>query len=242
MTGKLFTYEGIEGAGKGTQKTLLEERLVKEGFDVSTLRFYEPGGDPFADLIRMILKRKIDKESQKRYSALSEYLEEFVIDPLTQSFLFFGARNHQYLTKIKQELLEGKIVLLDRSVDSTTAYQGYGQDPDLVDWIRMTNDLILRRAGINIDKTFFIDGPVELCLARANARDPGKKDYFERMGPETFEAIRNGYLAEAVRCRNLATTDVNYNRIAVIDGFGPNKNKKPEEVHADIYEIVKKLI
>ena len=143
MKGKLFTFEGIEGSGKGTQISLLKDRLKNEGHKVSDLKVYEPGGTEFGDLMRSILKQNIDTDfANIHLTDLVYRFQEFNLNPMTQSLLFFASRTDQLEKKIKPELEKGYNVFLDRSCDSTTAYQGYGQNPELVNWIRNTNSLI----------------------------------------------------------------------------------------------------
>jgi dTMP kinase len=138
--GFIFTFEGGDFAGKGTLVKNLTDMLLSQGFPVSTLSYYEPGGTPYADMIRSFLKKTFDTAfAQKSLVDLKETIYNTDISPIGQALGFFTAREHQFFTKIRQEYLAGKIILLDRSVDSTSVYQGHAQDKSLLPWIRQTN-------------------------------------------------------------------------------------------------------
>ncbi len=106
MSGKFITFEGGEGVGKTTQISLVKNELVKQGFDVFTTR--EPGGTVLGEKIReILLTGSVDKMS-----------------PMTEALLFTAAREYHVNKVIKPALKENKIVLCDRFVDTTFAYQG----------------------------------------------------------------------------------------------------------------------
>lgn len=127
--GLLITFEGLEGAGKGTHLKLIKRYLKKEGIPVSDEVFYEPGGTPFGDTMRVFLKRKADTPYGRMHlSNIVPLTEKFSNNSIVQSLLFFAARSDQLEKKVASELERGNWVLLDRSRDSTTIYQGYGSD------------------------------------------------------------------------------------------------------------------
>ena len=227
MTGKLFTFEGIEGAGKGSIVAKLKETLAEEGHPISRIPVYEPGGTPFGALARACLKKNIDKERQEYIKPIMDKIALFDLSPLSQSFLFFASREDQYRKVVKGELDRGKHVFLDRSIDSTTCYQGWGQDEELVDWIRMTNQRILDSMGLAITQTYWMDGPLDMLLGRALARDDGKKDYFDSKGPEFFEKVQRGYGTEM----HLAN-----GRILRVCNFDGQFDKAFEEVYQSVSE------
>ena len=106
MNGKFITFEGGEGVGKTTQISLVKNELVKQGFDVLTTR--EPGGTVLGEKIReILLTGSVDKMS-----------------PMAEALLFTAAREYHVNKVIKPALKENKIVLCDRFVDTTFAYQG----------------------------------------------------------------------------------------------------------------------
>lgn len=222
VAGKLFTFEGIEGSGKGTHVSVLKEELINRGYPISTLKFYEPGGTDFADLMRSILKQNADQEFTKNhFKDLVHLFQKFKISPTTQSFLFFAARADQLEKKVKAELEKGNYVFLDRSKDSTTTYQGYAQNPKLIPWIRETNKQIFEGADVQITKTIYLDVSVEEGLRRSSLRDSGKKDFFDKKGKGFFEKVRNGYLLEIEYYNSLSKKDSEYSRIISIPTEAP---------------------
>ncbi|HHX49687.1 MAG TPA: dTMP kinase [Clostridiales bacterium] len=109
MKGKFITFEGCEGVGKSTQAKLLIKYLEEKGYDVVFTR--EPGGTPVAERIREIL--------------LDPTLE---ITSRTEAHLFVAARNDHIENVILPNLEKGKIVICDRYVDSSIAYQGVARN------------------------------------------------------------------------------------------------------------------
>ena len=110
--GLLITFEGGEGTGKSTQIALLRDFLEKEGKrEIIVTR--EPGGVEIAEKIRQIL---LDEH----------YLNK--ITPKTELFLYLAARAQHFAEIIEPALLAGKIVLCDRFIDATLAYQGFARD------------------------------------------------------------------------------------------------------------------
>ena len=105
MKGKFITVEGCEGVGKSTQLRLLKEYFEREGIEAIFTR--EPGGTPIAERIREIL---LDKK--------------LAVSPIIEAELFAVARMEHINNRIKPALEEGKIVVCDRYLDSSLAYQG----------------------------------------------------------------------------------------------------------------------
>lgn len=226
MKGYLFTFEGGEAAGKGTQIKLLKEKLIHEGYKVSDVDLYEPGSTPVGDICRIIVKNKVDKIHLEEFENIVEYIKDQDITALSQLFLFLTSRSEIYDKKIKPELEEGKIILLDRSVDSSTVYQGYAQNPDLVDLIRMLNEKAL--GDVRIAKTFLLDLPVDVSLKRMVARDGDEGDRFQDWDKKMHEKLRQGYLSEA---------QFYADRIEVVDG-----NRTIEDIYEDIYSVIKNIL
>ena len=107
MSGLFITFEGGEGVGKTTQLKLVADELRKKGYDVVTTR--EPGGTPLGEKIReILLSGDVNKMS-----------------PMTEALLFTAVRVNHVEKVIKPAVDSGKIVLCDRYVDTTYAYQGY---------------------------------------------------------------------------------------------------------------------
>jgi dTMP kinase len=108
-TGLFVAFEGVEGAGKGTQIRLAEEYLRSAGRDVLVTR--EPGGTEVGEKVREIL---LDPGTGK-------------LDARTEALLFAAARAQMVMNVIRPALADGKVVICDRYVDSSLAYQGWGR-------------------------------------------------------------------------------------------------------------------
>lgn len=115
----LISFEGIDGSGKSTQLVMLREVLEDRGLTVVVIR--EPGATLLSESIREILL------STKQ-----------TITPTAELLLFSAARTQLVEKVIEPALNEGSIILCDRYVDSTTAYQGFGRELDL-DSVRLCN-------------------------------------------------------------------------------------------------------
>ena len=100
------TIEGPEGSGKSSVTKEVAARLEKEGFEVVLTR--EPGGTPIAEQIRNVI---LDKENTK-------------MDPVTEALLYAASRRQHLVEKVWPLTKEGKIVISDRFIDSSLAYQG----------------------------------------------------------------------------------------------------------------------
>ena len=112
-----IVFEGIEGCGKSYQSKKLYNKLKKNKIDAILTR--EPGGTKSSELIRnLILKDYFSKNSKEKF------------DKYTDTLLYLAARNEHVKNKIKPALSKKKIVICDRFVDSTIAYQVYGKKVD----------------------------------------------------------------------------------------------------------------
>jgi len=170
MTNRLFiTFEGIEGAGKSTQVELLAEYFRKIGKEVITT--HEPGGTDFGKQIREILL-----ETNINLESLSEFL------------LFCADRKEHVEKLIKPALGKGKIVICDRFVDSSRAYQIGAKNLDkklveqLIDWTT---------GNIKPDLTIFLDVPVEVGLER---RRKIYHNRFDNLEISFYKKVRQYYL------------------------------------------------
>ncbi len=179
-----ITFEGIDGSGKTTQL----RRLAKRYADPVITK--EPGGTPTADRIRAIL---LDASSK--------------LDPLAEVFLFAASRHQHVVEVIKPALEAGRVVLCDRYVDATLAYQGFGRLIDL-DRLRALNDWAT--GGLRPHKTLLFDIDEETGLRRARGRG-GDELRFEAEDIRFYRRVREGYLA-------LAAADPQ--RYIVIDASG----------------------
>ncbi len=169
MKGKFITFEGSEGCGKSTQSKLLSRYLKASGYDVVYLR--EPGGTKISEKIRKIL---LDARNTG-------------MDAQCEMLLYMASRAQIVSEIIKPSLKQGKIVICDRFLDSTLAYQGYGLGMDKT-LIRSIG--YFATGGIKPDLTIFLDLPVEKGL---NARSRAK-DRIEQRSIEYHKRVRNGYL------------------------------------------------
>ena len=175
MSGCFISFEGVEGVGKSTQLSLLEDRLVSDGFDVVVTR--EPGGTPLAEQMRALV---LHNRSEPMPDA-------------AELMLMFAARAVHTENLIRPALERGAIVLCDRYTDATYAYQGGGRG--IAD--RLIDPLAeLAQRGLWPALTILLDAPVGPSLERAKART-GKTDRIESETLAFFERVRERYRARA---------------------------------------------
>ena len=202
MTQGLFiTFEGPDGCGKTTQMNLLAQYFEKKGKKVVLTR--EPGGKGLGEKVREILLN-YDGEVSDR----------------CESFLFLADRAQNIDIIVKPAVEQGEIVLCDRHIDSTVAYQGYGRGLDLNE-INILNNLAT--GGKKPDLTLVFDVDVETSMKRVGK----EKDRMESAGIDFHNRVRNGYL-------ELAKQEPT--RIKVLDA-----TKTIEEIHEKVVEIVERL-
>ncbi len=174
-SGIFISFEGIDFSGKTEQARRLFETLKSAGYDVELLR--EPGGVEIAEAIRQIL---LDAKN----SGMTDRAE---------LLLYSAARAQITKEKIQPALAAGKIIVADRFVDSTTAYQGHGRQLDL-DFVRRVN-LFATWATLPVI-TFLLDIPLEVAATRL--RQSGKTvDRLEREDRAFHERVRQAYLQMA---------------------------------------------
>jgi len=169
--GFFISLEGVEGVGKSTAFTYMQDYLVDRNINLAVTR--EPGGTDIAERIRKVL--------------LDHHAEQMFID--TEVLLMFASRAQNISQIIRPALQKGDWVLADRYVDASFAYQGYGRDVAMDRMQQISNWVI---NGLLPDITILLDAPVEVGLQRMIAR--GKKDRIEQEGVDFFERVRNGYL------------------------------------------------
>lgn len=160
MRGLFITFEGIDGSGKTTQIRLLYDYLVKEGYSVVLTR--EPGGTPIGDQIRGLLLDPENREMKDR----------------TEVLLYAASRAQHVQEVILPALETGKIVLCDRFVDASLAYQGYGQERPL-DHILHINEYAT--GGLQPDRTYMLMLSIEESRERLSIRFAGEE------GPDRIE-------------------------------------------------------
>jgi len=192
VPGLFVTLEGIEGSGKSTQAERLESSLKAAGIPVRRTR--EPGGTPYAEEIRKLVLN----------------LGEEPVFPETELLLFLAARAQHVRSLIAPALAAGQVVVCDRFTDATLAYQGGGRGAG-IEAIRRLNDWAT--GGLEPDRTFLIDLPVQEGIARSRKRQGNFGiDRIERESSEFLEKVRDEYLAIA---------DKEPERIRVLDGTEP---------------------
>lgn len=171
MSGLFISFEGIDGVGKSTQADLLETFLREHGREV--VRTLEPGGTELGQEIRhLLLHRKGD------------------VAPRAEALLYAADRAHHVATKIRPALAEGKVVLIDRYLDSSVAYQGAGRDLDR----KEIRDLSLwATGGLLPELTVLLDLDPEVARARRDQTGT-EPDRLEREKLDFFIAVREGYL------------------------------------------------
>jgi dTMP kinase len=172
--GRFISFEGPDGAGKTTQLRLLAARLEAAGHTVICTR--EPGGTPLGEQLRTLILPRADTTN----------------DPVAELLLLNAARAQLVAQVIRPALAAGAIVLADRYADATLAYQGYGRGADLAE---LRTVIAIATRGLQPDRTFLLDMPIEASLRRLAAR--GAENFFDRMGPEFRQRVRNGFLTLA---------------------------------------------
>lgn len=176
MEGLFITFEGPDGSGKTTQIRRLAERLAANGRDIVLTR--EPGGTPIGDRIRELILSP----------AHTEMMDEAEI-------LLYAASRAQHVREvIRPALARGAVVLCDRYVDASIAYQGYGleRDPEQVAAINR-----FATGGLRPHRTYLLDVPAEVSRERLLARSgPAGQglDRIEQKAKEYHERVREGFL------------------------------------------------
>ncbi len=167
----LVTFEGIEGSGKTTQVGLLCKYLQEKGYQV--VRTREPGGTALGEALRRVLL-------QKDLNVLS----------LSELLIFMAVRSQHIEEVIMPALSRGAVVICDRFVDATYAYQGYGRGVDL-GIIATLNRLVTK--GVTPNLTILLDCDVDVGLRR-KVLDGYQSDRFEQEEAAFHEQIKRGYL------------------------------------------------
>lgn len=204
--GKFISIEGPDGSGKSSVIKQLANLLEADGYELVLTR--EPGGSPIAEQIRQVI---LD-------------VNNTAMDPLTEAMLYAAGRRQHLVDTILPGLAAGKLVLSDRFVDSSLAYQGVGRQLPLAD-IWSINQLAID--GHLPDITLLLDLPAELGLERIY-RAQGQRQ-FDRLDQEnlTFhQEVRQAFL-------DLAAKE---DRIHLIDA-----NQPIEAVVADCYQTLQAI-
>lgn len=202
MDGFFITFEGMDGAGKTTQIRYLRDYLERKGYTVVFTR--EPGGTPIGEQIRKIL---LDPSN----TGMSE---------ITEAMLYAAARAEHVRDLILPSLRQGSIVISDRFLDSSIAYQGYGRN--LGNLVAEWNEEAVQ--NVSPDVTFYLDLSPEEGIRRAEARADGNLDRMEQEEASFKNRVYQGFQSLA---------EGNADRIVRIDG-----SLKPEVIRDLIFTAV----
>ena len=201
------TFEGPEGSGKTTIINMLTDYLVEQGIEVVHTR--EPGGSAIAEQIRDVI---LDKNNT-------------TMDPRTEALLFAASRRQHLVEKVIPALKAGKVVICDRFIDSSLAYQGKGRNLG-IDNVYDIN--LFATDGLLPDLTLLFDIDVEKGLERVFKDKDREVNRLDVAKVEFHKLVRSGYLEVAKKYPE---------RIKIIDA-----SKSVEEVFNDTKEIVLKCL
>ena len=200
-----ITFEGIEGSGKSYQSQRLYKNLKKINIPVIFTR--EPGGFSSSEIIRKIL--------------LTGHKDKFL--PTTDTLLYLAARNEHIEKKIKPAISNGKIIICDRFIDSTIAYQVYGKrvNKNLIDVIHKH---ILN--NIKPDITFFLKVNINIAMHRLNKRKI--KNRYDKFSKNFYANVQKAFVKISKKNRN---------RYVILDN-----SKDNTLIEAEIYNKIKKAL
>ena len=172
--GFLVSLEGPEGAGKTSVLEALIPILEDRGVKVLTTR--EPGGVLIGEKIREVILDPSHTE----------------MDPKTELLLYIASRRQHLVEKVLPALVAGKLVIMDRFIDSSVAYQGFGRglDIDAIDWLNQ-----FATDGLKPDLTLYFDIEVEEGLARIAANSDREVNRLDMESLDLHRKVRQGYLS-----------------------------------------------
>lgn len=210
-------FDGLDGSGKGLQLDLLKERLEHHGIHNGEQVVFtrEPGGTPLAEVIREVILGPLAKEST----------------PFNNMLLFLAAREELMRKLVFPAVLAGKAVISDRGDSSTFAFQIYGEQKFELEekfW-RLREDIFghspLRSNGP--DLYVFFDLPPEVAYQRMSGDSTRTKTHFDLRPIEYHARVRDGFERFAKHSDEAVIVDA---------------NRKPEEVHEEVWSIVSKKL
>jgi len=205
-TGLFIAFEGGEGAGKSTQSKLIATWLVERGYEVVTTR--EPGATPIGRQLRHLL---LDPENAE-------------LAPRAEALLYAADRAQHVATVIRPALARGAVVVSDRYVDSSLAYQGVGRALSTAEIDRLSQ---FATSGLRPDLTVLLDVRVSVGLARTSSRD-AVPDRLEAESTAFHERVRSAF-------RELA--EAGADRYLVIDAGLP-----PDVIHQQIVRRISDMV
>ncbi|WP_397536721.1 dTMP kinase [Rummeliibacillus pycnus] len=208
MTNKLFfTFEGPEGAGKTTVLKMVVSKLQEEGREVVATR--EPGGSVIAEEIRQVILNPAHTE----------------MDAKTEALLYAAARSQHFVEKIEPALKQGKVVLCDRFIDSSLAYQGIGRGLGITG-VKSINEFAI--GDYMPDMTILFDLNPEIGLSRINAHKEREVNRLDIESLAFHQKVREAYLMLAEKFPE---------RIHVIDA-----SKSLEEVFQNVWKVLRNAL
>lgn len=207
MMSLFITFEGPEGAGKTTVLQRVAERLLIEGIECVTTR--EPGGIEIAEKIREIILNPAHTAMDERAEAL----------------LYAAARSQHFFEKVNPALLAGKMVLCDRFIDSSLAYQGYARGIGIDEVLSINEFAIGKRLP---DVTILFDINPAVGLERIHNNGDREINRLDAENLAFHEKVREGYQLVAKRYAD---------RIQMI-----NAEQPIEQVVEDVWDIFKRLV
>lgn len=200
--GLFLTFEGGDGSGKTTQIERVVRWFEEHGREV--VLTHEPGGTALGTELRRLVQRGPED-----------------VDPRTEALLYAADRAYHVATLVRPALSEGRVVLSDRYIDSSVAYQGAARELGTEEILSLSE---WATQGLRPDLTFLLDLPPEVG-ARRGSDDP---DRLEREPGEFHERVRHEYL-------HLAEQDPE--RIVVIDAVGT-----PDQVFSEIRGVLEERL
>ncbi|MGE6379409.1 dTMP kinase [Peribacillus muralis] len=206
--GIFITMEGPEGAGKTTIAQMLGKALQEEGYQVLLTR--EPGGVPISEQIREVILNK----------------KNTAMDPRTEALLYAAARRQHLVEVVKPELDRGGIVLCDRFIDSSLAYQGHARGLDIEEVYSINKFAI---GDMMPDVTFFFNIDPEEGLKRIQSNGEREVNRLDLEALDFHKKVCEGYQIIMDRWRE---------RFIVVDA-GRTIEEVLEETKASLIGILK---
>lgn len=198
-----ITFEGGEGAGKSTAIKRIVEKLTSEGYEIVLTR--EPGGTPIAEEIRNVI---LDKKNT-------------AMDPRTEALLYAASRRQHLVEKVIPALEEGKLVLCDRFIDSSLAYQGGAREIGIDNVYNMN---LFATEGMLPDLTILFDIKPEEGLARIAANSQREVNRLDVEKLAFHNKVRDSFHELAKKFPE---------RFVIIDA-----SKSPDEVFEESYKAI----
>ena len=199
-----ITFEGPDGSGKSTVIKAVYERLINDGYSVILTR--EPGGTPIAEKIRDVI---LDNSNT-------------ALDARTEALLYAASRRQHLVEKIWPAIKEGKIVLCDRFLDSSLAYQGKGRKLGIENILNVN---LFATENTYPDLTLFFNISPEEGLKRVSKDKKRVADRLDNENANFHQEVYNGFLK---------VNSMYKDRIQVIDA-----TKSLNEVIENAYKIIK---